>query len=54
VKNETMGDKTLRRGRKTFSVCLEDEKRETIGAKNKIKFKIKKAESRMLISQHTG
>jgi hypothetical protein len=50
VKNETMGDKTLW-GEKKFSVCLEDEKRKTIGAKSK---KNKKTESRMLISQHTG
>jgi hypothetical protein len=48
VKNETMGDKTLR-GEKKFSVCLEDEKRKTIGAKNR---KIKKTESRIMISQH--
>ncbi len=39
MKNETMGDKTLG-GKKKFSVCLEDEKRKTIGAKNrKIKAK---------------
>jgi hypothetical protein len=49
MKNETMGDKTLG-GEKKISVCLEDEKRKTIGAKSR---KIKKAESRMLISQHT-
>ena len=48
MKNETMGDKTLG-GEKKFSVCLEDEQRKTIGAKNR---KIKKTESRMLISQH--
>jgi hypothetical protein len=49
VKNETMGDKT-QGGRKIISVCLEDERRKTIGAKNR---KIEKTESRMLISQHT-
>jgi hypothetical protein len=42
VKNETMGDKTLGvGGEKKFSVCLEDERRKTIGAKNK---KIEKTE----------
>jgi hypothetical protein len=51
VKNETMGDKTLGGGENN-SVCLEDEKRKTIGAKNKTK--LEKTESRMLISQHTG
>ena len=35
MKNETMGDKTL--GGKKNSVCLGDEKRKTIGAKNKTK-----------------
>jgi len=52
VKNETMGDKTLA-GEKKNPVCLEDEKRKTIGVKNKNKNK--KTESRMLISQqHTS
>ena len=50
MKNEKMCDKTLG-GEKKNSVSLEDEKRKTIGVKNK---KIKKTESRMLISQHTG
>ncbi len=49
MKNETMGDKT-QGGRKMFSVCLEDEREKTIGAKNR---KIEKTESHMLISQHT-
>jgi hypothetical protein len=49
VKSEKMGDKTLG-GEKKISVCLVDEKIKTIGAKNG---KIKKTESRMLISQHT-
>jgi hypothetical protein len=53
VKSEKMGDKTLGGGEKKFSVCLEDEKRKTIGVKNKNKNK--KTESRMLISQqHTS
>ena len=52
MKSETMGDKTLGGG-ELFSVCLEDEKRKTIGVKNKNKNK--KTESRMLISQqHTS
>ena len=51
VKNEKMCDTTLGR-EKRFSVCLEDEKRKTIGAKNKTK-KWEKTESRILISQHT-
>ena len=41
MKNETMGDKTLG-GEKKFSVCLEDEKRKTIGAKNKNKMNEKR------------
>jgi len=39
VKSEKMGDKTLGGGEKIFSVCLEDEKRKTIGVKNKNKTK---------------
>jgi hypothetical protein len=39
VKSEKMGDKTLGGGEKKISVCLEDEKRKTIGVKNKNKTK---------------
>jgi hypothetical protein len=50
MKQWVTSDKTLG-GEKKISVCLEDEKRKTIGVKNK---QIKKTESRMLISQHTS
>ncbi len=47
MKSGTMGDKTLGGGNFFLSVSrIEDEKRKTIGAKNR---KIKKTESRMLI-----
>ncbi len=48
MKNKTMGDKGEEKT--IFAVCLEDERRKTIGAKNR---KIERTESRMLISQHT-